>query len=142
MTNQQPKALSTSNKDVVIAAGMALLLALCLAGAVWTAYWSLSFGLASRPRLSTFQTVVRFVFVFVALLLWRRRTEPVERSALACAIVAAASSGLYGLGLNSIALQVVRLLFHFLGYSLGAIAIIRWFRAKRIERTTPTKAVV
>jgi hypothetical protein len=120
---------------------MAVLLALCLAGAIWTAYWSWRFGLAPRPRLSAFQTVVRFAAVTAALLLWRWRTHPVERSALACAIVAAGSSGLYGLGLNSTALQVVRLLFHFLGYSLGAIAIIRWFRAKRARRTTPTKAV-
>lgn len=113
---------------------MGLLLLICLAGAIWTAYWSLRFGLTPRPPLSVFQTLVRFVVVMVALLLWRFRRDLGERSALACAVVAAGSSGLYGLGLSSTGLQVVRLLFHFLAYSLGVVAIVRWFRAKRVHR--------
>jgi hypothetical protein len=124
------------NKDTLVSAGMALLLLLCLAGAAWTVYWSLSFGLAPRPPLSTFQTLVRFLVVMLALLLLRFRGDVTERSALVCAVIAAGSSGLYGLGLNSTGLQVIRLLFHFLAYTLGAVAIIRWFRAKRVPRHT------
>jgi hypothetical protein len=76
--------------------------------------WTLSFGLTPRPL--------------------------TERSALACTVIAAGSSGLYGLGLNSTGLQVVRLLFHFLAYSLGAVAIIRSFHAKRVHSHTSVKA--
>jgi hypothetical protein len=140
MTKQEEKAISIVNKDTLVAAGMALLLLLCLAGALWTAYWSLRFGLTPRPPLSAFQTLIRFLIVMLALLLWRLRGDLAERSALACTVIAAGSSGLYGLGLNSIALQVVRLLFHFLAYSLGAVAIIRWFRAKRSHRHMSIKA--
>ena len=83
---------------------------------------------------------MRFLVVMLALVLWRFRRDPMERSALACTVIAAGSSGLYGLGLNSTGLQVVRLLFHFLAYSLGAVAIIRWFRAKRVHRHTSVEA--
>ena len=110
---------------------MLLLLIFCVAGAVWTAYWSLRFGLAPRPPLSVWQTALRFVVVIIALGLLVRRRDLIERGAFACAVVAAGSSALYGLGVNSTALQVMRLLFHFLGYSLGAVAIVRWFHAKR-----------
>ena len=116
--------------------GMGIGLVLCIAGAVWTSYWSLSFGLTPRPRLSGFQTGVRVSAVIAALWLAFIRKSGLERSALICAIVAAASSALYGLGVNSVTLQVVRLLFHFLAYSLGALAIARWFqvRLRRDER--------
>lgn len=128
------KTQGNSTRGVItenlIAAGMALLLIFCLGGALWTAYWSLRFGLAPRPPLSAFQTVVRFVVVILAMFFWWLRRDLIERSALLCAIIAAGSSGLYGLGFNSIALQVVRLLFHFLAYSLGTVAITRWFRTK------------
>ena len=60
MTKQQPKVLSLANKNMVIAAGMAALLVFCLAGALWTAYWSLRFGLAPRPPLSVFQIFYSF----------------------------------------------------------------------------------
>jgi len=122
-----------------MATGMALLLLVCFAGAIWTAYWSLRFGLAPRPPLSALQTLLRFLIVTLALLFWRRRLDLLERSALVCTIIAAGSSGLYGLGLNSITLQVARLLFHFLAYSLGVVAIIRWFRAKRMQSHTLVK---
>ncbi len=131
MTKQREKAVAKWNKNTLVTAGMILLLCLCLAGSLWTAYWSLRFGLTPRPPLSAFQTFVRFVAVMLALLLWRFRTDLTERSVLACAVIAAGSSALFGLGINSIALQVVRLLFHFLAYSLGVVAIIRWFRARR-----------
>ena len=72
--------------------------------------------------------------VTAALLLCWVRRDYLERSALACAVIAAGSSALFGLGLDSTALQVIRLLFHFLAYSLGAVAIIRWFIAKRATR--------
>ena len=114
-------------------AGMALLLLLCLAGALWTAYWALRFGLAPRPTLSAPATIVRFLIVLLALLLWRFRHDLTERSALACTVIAAGSSGMYGLGLNSTGLQVVRPLFHFLASSLGVAAISRWFHASRVR---------
>jgi hypothetical protein len=116
---------------------MALLLIVCVAGAVWTAYWSLWFGLTPRPPLSVFQTVVRFVVVILAIVLFWRRRDLMERSALTCAVIAAGSSALFGLGVNSTALQIVRLLFHFLAYSLGAVAIIRWFQATRTGKHSP-----
>ena len=112
-----------------VIAAMALLLLFCFAGALWTAYWSLRFGLAPRPPLSAFQTTLRVLVVALALLLWRRRRDLVERIALACAIIAAGSSALYGFGVNSTTLQVTRLLFHFLGYSFGVFSIVRWFRS-------------
>lgn len=124
------------NKDTLVSTGMALLLTLCLAGASWTVYWTLSFGLTPRPPLSSFQTFVRFLVVMLVLVLWRFRRDLTERGALACTIIAAGSSGLYGLGLNSTGLQVVRLLFHFLAYSVGGVAIIRWFRAERVHSHT------
>ena len=122
------------NRQAVLMMTMVVLLLLCVTGAVWTAYWSLRFGLAPRAPLSTFQTVVRFAAVITALFLMWVRTDMLERSALICALVAAGSSALYGLGVNSVTLQVVRLLFHFLAYSLGAVAIARWFHKK--PRTT------
>lgn len=125
---RQTGALSPMvNKTQIVGAGLALLLLVCLTGAVWTAYWSLRFGLAPRPPLSGFQILLRLFVVCSALfLLWRRR-DLIERIALFFAIIAAGSSALYGFGVTSTTLQVVRLLFHFLGYSFGAIAIVRWF---------------
>ncbi len=108
---------------------MAALLLFCLAGALWTAYWSVRFGLAPRPPLSVFQTTIRIVLVMTALLLLWKRRDPIERIALACAVIGGGSSALYGLGFNSATLQVMRLLFHFLGYSIGSVAIVRWFRS-------------
>jgi len=128
--------------DAVLATLLAALLLFCLAGAVWTAYWSLRFGLAPRPPLSAWQTSVRFVAVIVALFLLLRRRDLIDRAALLCAVIAAGSSALYGLGFNSVTLQVVRLLFHFLAYSLGALAIIRWFLARRAYRQASLKAAV
>jgi len=135
MTKPQEKNASIVNKETLMATGMALLFLVCFAGAIWTAYWSLRFGLAPRPPLSALQTLLRFLIVTLALFFCWRRTDLLERIALACAVIAAGSSGLYGLGLNSITLQVVRPLFHFLAYSLGVVAIIRWFRAKEHRAT-------
>jgi len=113
----------------LVAVGMALLLVFCIAGALWTAYWSLRFGLAPRPPLSAFQTMLRVLIVALALVLCWRRRDFTERMALVCAIIAAGSSALFGFGVNSTTLQVTRLLFHFLAYSLGIVAIVRWFRS-------------
>jgi hypothetical protein len=133
MMKQEDKAVSTVNRDTLVASGMALLLLVCLAGSLGTAYWALRFGLAPRPPLSAPATVARFVVVIVALLLWRFRRDLTERSVLGCAVLGAGASGLYGVGVSSTALQVVRLLFHFLGYSLGVVVIVRWFRAKMVR---------
>jgi hypothetical protein len=86
MTKEEEQAVSIVNKDTLVAAGMALLLLLCLAGALWTAYWSLRIGLTPRPPLSAFQTLVRFLVVMLALLLWRLRGDLTERSALVCTV--------------------------------------------------------
>jgi len=125
------------NRDSLTRVVMALLLIFCVVGAVWTVYWSVWFGLAPRPLLSAWQTILRFVVVMLAVALCLRRRNLMEKSALVCAAIAAGSSGLYGLGVNSITLQVVRLLFHFLAYSLGAVVIIRWFHLKgRVKRNS------
>ena len=125
------------NKENLIALLLALLLIFCVGGAVWTAYWSLWFGLAPRPPLSALQATLRFVAVVVAVVLFARRRDLTERSALVCAVIAAGSSALFGLGFNSVTLQVVRLLFHFLAYTLGVVAIVRWFRLRwRVGRTS------
>ena len=116
-------------KKHLMAVGMALLLLFCIVGALWTAYWSLRFGLAPRPPLSALQTMLRVLIVALALVLCWRRRDFTERIALVCAIIAAGSSALFGFGVNSTALQVTRLLFHFLAYSLGIVAIVRWFRS-------------
>lgn len=115
------------NRTQIVGFGLALLLLFCLTGAIWTAYWSLRFGLAPRPPLSEFQTLLRLLVVGLSMFLWWRRRDLIERIALSCAIIAAGSSALYGFGVNSTTLQIVRLLFHFLAYSLGAAAIVRWF---------------
>ena len=117
------------NRTQIVGAGLALLLLFCVAGAIWTAYWSLRFGLAPRPPLSGFQIMLRLVAICVAAFLWWQRRDAIERVALSCAIIAAASSALFGFGVNSPTLQVMRLLFHFLAYSIGAVAIVRWFTA-------------
>jgi hypothetical protein len=114
------------NKKLIVGTGLALLFPFCVAGAIWTAYWSLRFGLAPRPPLSEFQIVLRLLVVSLAVFFWWRCRDLIERIALSCAIIAAGSSALHGFGMDSTGLRLVRLLFHFLGYSFGAIAIVRW----------------
>lgn len=97
----------------------------CAAGAAWTAYWSLRFGLAPRPPLSPLQTAVRFAVVTLAAILLPFRRDSIERTTLLCAVVAAGSSALFGLGFRSTTLDVVRLLFHFLAYALGVVVCVR-----------------
>jgi len=116
MTNQTEKASSMVKRQMVLMIAMALVLVLGVAGAGKTAYWSLRFGLTPRPPLSMFETIPRYAAVITALFLAWARKDSMERSALICAVIAASSSGLDGLGINSVTLQVVRLLFHFLAY--------------------------
>ena len=99
---------------------------LCAVGAVWTAYYSMRFGLTPRPPLSLLQTLVRFSAVAFALILLLYRRDWIERAAFLCAIVAAGSSALFGLGFRSTTLDIVRLLFHFVAYALGFAASVRW----------------
>src|ERR1051326_609960 len=94
-------------------ATVVLVAIVCCAGAAWTAYWSLRFGLAPRPPLSSLQTAVRFAGAALAIILLLFRRDAMERTTLLCAVVAAGSSALFGLGLRSTTLDVVRLLFHF-----------------------------
>lgn len=126
-------------KTQIAGAVLMLLLLFCVTGAIWTAYWSLRFGLAPRPALSEFQILLRLIVVGVASFLWWRRRDLIERIAFSCAVIAAGFSTLFGFGLNSTTLQVVRLLFHFLAYSIGAFAILRWFAAVTRHRRRATQ---
>ena len=126
------------SKTQIVGAGLALLLLFCVAGAIWTAYWSLRFGFAPRPPLSGFQILVRLLVICLAAVLFWQRRDTVERVALSCAIVAAASSALFGLGVDLPTVQVMRLLFHFLAYSIGAVAIVRWFVSIASRRPAST----
>jgi hypothetical protein len=56
------------------------------------------------------------------------RRDLVERITLVCAVIAAGSSALYGVGIRSPALSAVRLCFHFAGYSMAAVAFVRMFQ--------------
>jgi len=53
------------------------------------------------------------------------RRDIVERITLVCVVVAAGSSALFGVGVRSPALSVVRLIFHFAAYSMGAVVFTR-----------------
>ena len=110
---------------------IALLGILCAAGAIWTAYWSLRYGLTLRPPLSMLQTIVRFVIVGAAVVLWPFRRDAIERATLACMAVAAGASALFGLGIRSAINDVVRLLFHFIAYALGVIVCARLLRVRQ-----------
>jgi hypothetical protein len=112
----------------------------CAAGAVWTAYWSLRYGLTPRPPLSLLQTVLRFAVLALALILLLYRRDWIERTALLCAIVAAGSSALFGLGFRSTTLDIIRLLFHFIGYAFGFAACARWLIGQA-ESTQPSFVV-
>jgi hypothetical protein len=103
-------------------------------GAVWTAHYSLRFGLAPRPPLSLLQTVVRFAAVAFALILLLYRRDWIERAVFVCAIVAAGSSFLFGLGFRSTTLDIIRLLFHFVAYALGFAACVRWLIRQARDR--------
>jgi hypothetical protein len=127
------------HKTQIVGIGLMLLLLFCVTGGIWTAYWSLQFGLAPRPLLSEFQIALRLLVVGVASSLWWRRRNLVERIALSCAIIAAGSSAVFGFGVNSTTLQVVRLLFDFFAYSIGAFAILRWFAAVARHRRRATQ---
>src|SRR5436190_3324436 len=108
-------------RQTLLTVAVVLVAILCAAGAVWTAYWSLRFGLAPRSPLSALQTAIRFAAVTLAVILLLLRRDWIERTTLLCAIVAAGSSALFGLGLRSTTLDVFRLLFHFIAYALGLI---------------------
>ena len=127
-------------KRPLLIVSVLLLAIFCAAGAVWTAYWSLRFGLTPRPPLSLLQTVLRFAVVAFALVLALCRRHWIERTALLCAVVAAGSSALFGLGFRSAILDIIRLLFHFIGYALGFAACVRWLI--REDRSTQPSFVV
>jgi hypothetical protein len=133
------KRLGGKSRALLVPAVLLLALA-CAAGAIWTAYWSLRFGLAPRPPLSPFQTAARIVIVLVALALIRFRSDPVERTALIFTVVAAGASALFGFGLRSTANDVARLLFHFLAYALGALVLLRWLANGRIHNAEPSQS--
>ena len=113
-------------RQTLLTAAVLFLAVVCTAGAVWTAYWSLRFGLAPRAPLSPLHTVVRFAIVTLAVILLPFRRDSIERTTLLCTIVAAGSAALFGLGFRSTTLNVVRLLFHFFAYALGVVVSVRW----------------
>jgi hypothetical protein len=121
-------------KRKLLTAAVLLLALVCTAGAIWTAWWSIRFGLTPRPPLPPLQTALRIAIVTLAfVLLWSRR-EAMERIALACTIVAAGASALFGLGLRSTVNDAVRLLFHFFAYLLGAMLCARWLVGRASAR--------
>jgi hypothetical protein len=113
-------------KQTLLAVTVVFLAVICAAGAAWTAYWSLRFGLAPRPPLSPLQKAVRFTGVTVAAIILPFRRDSIERTTLLCAVVAAGSSAVFGLGFRSTTLDVDRLLFHFLTYTLVVMVCVRW----------------
>jgi presenilin-like A22 family membrane protease len=121
-------------KQTLLRVMVILLAIVCGVGAGWTAYWSSRFGLAARAPLSPFQTAVRFAGVALAVILLLFRRDTMERTTLICAVVAAGSSALFGLGLRSTTLDVVRLLFHFFAYALGVVVCVRWLARLRQTR--------
>ena len=123
-------------RGTILLTAVLLLLLTCVAGALWTAYWSLRFGLAPRSPLSPLQTGARIAIVLGALILLRRRRDWLERTALLLTAIAAACSALFGFGLRSPLNDASRLLFHFLAYVLGAVVLIRWLTDGNQNRTT------
>lgn len=115
---------------VLLVPAIALLALGCAAGAVWTAYWWLLFGLTPRPPLPPLQTALRVSIVLAALILLRFRRDPMERITLVFTAIAAGASALFGFGLRSTANDVVRLLFHLLAYGLATFVLLRWLMAK------------
>ena len=112
-------------RQTLLTVAIVFLAVVCAAGAAWTAYWSLRFGLEPRPPLSPLHTVARFAIVTLAVILLPLRRDSIERTALLCTVVAAGSSALFGLGFRSTTLDIVRLLFHFLAYALGVVVSVR-----------------
>ena len=113
-------------RQTLFTIAVVFLLVISAAGAAWTAYWSLRFGLTPRPPLSPLHTVVRFAVVTLAVILLPLRRDSIERATLICGVLAAGSSALFGLGFRSTTLDVVRLLFHFFAYALGVVVCVRW----------------
>ena len=122
-------------RQTLIIIAFVLLAIFCAAGAVWTAYWSLRFGLTPRPPLSALQTAIRFAVVTLAVILLPYRRDWIERTALLCAVVAAGSSALFGLGVRSTILDIVRLLFHFVAYVLGVVVCVRLLARRNSQRS-------
>ena len=132
------KRLGGKSRALLVPAVLLLALA-CAAAAIWTAYWSLRFGLAPRPPLPPFQTGMRIVIVLVALTLVRLRPDPVERTTLLFTAIAAGTSALFGFGLRSTVNDVARLLFHFLAYALGALVLLRWLAKGHVHDAAPSQ---
>src|SRR5438132_5342050 len=92
-------------RQTLLTAAVVFLAVVCTAGAAWTVYWSLRFGLAPRPPLSPLQTALRFAVVTSAVILLPFRHDSIERTTLFCTVVAAGSSALFGLGFRSTTLD-------------------------------------
>jgi CHASE2 domain-containing sensor protein len=123
-------------RRAVVSSVLVVALVACIAGAVGTAIWTLRHGLLSeRPPLPAWHTAIRVVIVLAAGLLAAVRRDRTERVALVCAVVAAGSSTLFGLGIRAPALFATRLIFHFLAYAIGSVAIGRLLLRAQSQRT-------
>ena len=118
-------------RHTIRTAAVVFLAVVCTLGAAWTAYWSLRFGLTPRAPLSPLHTAVRFAAVALAAILLPLRRDSLERATLLCAVIAAGSSALFGLGYRWTTLDGVRLLFHFFAYALGVVLCVRWLARRR-----------
>gem|GEM_PF-1571915 len=123
--------MRSEQRQTIRTAAVVLLAVVCTVGAAWTAYWSLRFGLTPRAPLSPLHTAVRFAVVTFAVILLPLRRDSLERATLLCAVVAAGSSALFGLGYRWTSLDVIRLLFHFVAYALGVVVCVRWLARLR-----------
>jgi nitrate reductase NapE component len=133
LTVEEDRTMVKKQRLIVVALGSVL--AACAVGAIGTVVWIWRFGLfAPRAPLSAFGTAVRLAFLVSAVALFLARRDAVERVTLVCVVIAAGSSVIWGLGVQSSAVAAVRLIFHELAYSMGAVAIIRIWRVLPRQR--------
>jgi hypothetical protein len=95
-----------------------------------------------RPPLSAFDTALRIVFVFGAIVLLYFRRHPLERLTLIIGAAAAGSSALYGFGVRSDSLSAFRLLSHLAAYTLGVTAALRSIVGSLRPRDVPPGAAL
>ena len=88
---------------------------------------------AARPPLSPAQTALRIALGAGAGVVWVIRRHMIERVTLAMAVVAAASSALFGFGIRSPLLAAVRILSHLALYALAAVVAWRVLMLMRRE---------
>jgi hypothetical protein len=113
-------------KQTLLAVTVVFLAVICAAGAAWTLIGRCDSAWHLARHFRLFRQLSDFAGVTVAAIILPFRRDSIERTTLLCAVVAAGSSAVFGLGFRSTTLDVVRLLFHFLTYTLGIMVCVRW----------------